>query len=76
MGHILDRLGIQAELRDAWCQSHADDLIVQRFLGNWPRSTPEQHRFRRVFRVSVAAMWDHGLYRTFKEQVGGWAGGR
>ena len=71
MDHILDRLEIKPELRNAWCQSHAEELIIQEFQGEWPRSTPQEYRNRRVFRVSIGSMWDHGLYRTFREQVGG-----
>ena len=70
MDHILDRLGIEPDLRHAWCESHADDVIVQEFKGEWPRSTPEDYRSRRVFRVRLGNMWDHGLHRTFGEQVG------
>jgi len=69
MDHILDRLGIDPEIRDAWCESHADEAIVQEFLGDFPRSTPEAFRNRRVFRVSVGVMWDRGLYRSFREKV-------
>jgi hypothetical protein len=75
MDHILDRLGIEPGLRHAWCESHADDVIEQEFLGEWPGSTPEEFRTKRVFRGTVATMWDHGLYRTFREQVGDFAGG-
>lgn len=57
MTHILDRLGIQPELRQAWCASHADELIRHEFRGEWPETTPEEVRGRRAFRVRVRDMW-------------------
>ena len=69
MHHILDRLGVEPGLRDAWCVFHADELIVHEFRGVWPRSMPEAVRTRRVVRVRVAAMWSLGLASKDRDRV-------
>ena len=70
MNHILDRLGIEPGLRDAWCGFHADERIVHEFRGHWPRSMPEELRQRRVFEVTVQAMWELGLAPAGRRTVG------
>ena len=61
MRHILERLGIEPGLRDAWCEFQGDDLVVHEFRGRWPRSMPEAYRDRRVVEVRVREMWTLGL---------------
>ena len=68
MDHILDRLGIELELRHAWCDSHAEDVIVNEFRGEWPDSIPKDFR-KRVMRLRVGDIWDHGLYRRPSQMV-------
>ena len=68
LDHILDRLGIELELRHAWCVSHAEDVVVMEFRGEWPASTPPGFR-RRVMRPRIGSMWDHGLYRKPSERT-------
>ena len=70
MCHILDRLEIEAGLRDAWCAVHADEPVVHEFRGEWPRSMPAAYRHRRVFRVPVRSMWDLGLSAAGSGLVG------
>ena len=60
MDHILDRLQIEQDLRDAWCVSHADDVIETEFRGEWSKSIPQDFR-KRVLRPRVGSIWDCGL---------------
>ena len=33
-----DRLGIDPDIRDAWCESHAGEVIEMEFRGAWSKS--------------------------------------
>jgi hypothetical protein len=69
MDHILDRLAIEPELRHAWCESHANEVIESEFRGEFSRHTPGFFR-RRVLRLRIGTIWDHGRYRRLDEWRG------
>lgn len=69
MTHILDRLGVRPELREAWCASHAEEVIHHEFRGTWPPSAPESVRDRRAFRVRVRDMWGLRLVPAARGQT-------
>jgi hypothetical protein len=63
LGHVLDRLEIDPDIRDAWCESHAGEVIEMEFRGTWSKSIPPFMR-RRLLRPTIGSIWDFGRTRA------------